>query len=111
MHEISRSGLIAAQTRVNASAHNTANTSTDKFNKQHVTQSERATGGTDANIDTVELSAEALKRAEETPGDQNNVDQVEDTVERIESEHSFKRNVKAIRTQDEMDQTLLDAIG
>lgn len=111
MHEISRSGLIAAQTRVNASARNTANVSTDKFNKQRVTQNERPNGGANARVDTVELSDEAIKRAEEMEGAQNNVNQVDETVERIESEHSFKRNVKAIQTQDQMDKTLLDALG
>lgn len=111
MHEISRSGLAAAQSRVSASAHNTANVSTDKFNKQRVTQNERATGGTDTRVDALELSAETQQIADTLQGAQNNVDQVEETVERIESKHSFVRNAKAIQAKDELAKTLLDTLG
>ena len=111
MHEISRSGLTAAQKRLEVSARNTANVNSDKFNKRRVTQQERATGGTSARVDTVKLSEEAQKAAEELNGAQNNVNLVDESVERIASKHSFKNNAQVIRTKDQMDQTLLDALG
>ena len=111
MHQISLSGLSAAQARLNVSAHNTANGSTEKFQEQRVTQSERKTGGTDADIDTVELSEEAQKVSDDASAPQNNVNQAEETIERIETKHSFKHNLKAIRARDEMDKKLLDTLG
>ncbi|MDP6038868.1 MAG: flagellar basal body rod C-terminal domain-containing protein [Candidatus Latescibacteria bacterium] len=111
MHEISQSGLTAAQTRHQVSAHNTANVNTDKFNKQRVTQQDRTTGGTRARVDTVELSEKAQQAAEELNEEQNNVNLVDEAVDLITSKHNFKNNAQTVRTKDQMDQTLLDTLG
>lgn len=111
MHEISRSGLRAAEMHHEVSAHNTANVNTDKFSKQRVSQQDRATGGTDARVDILELSEEAQQAAEELNGAQNNINLADEAVERIASKHSFENNAQIVRTKDQMDQTLLDTLS
>ena len=102
------SGMQANQRRVAASAHNTANQTTDSFERQRVNAQERRTGGVETRVDKVELSDEAQELAQEIDGPQNNVDPVSETVDRITARENFKSNARIIRAQDEMLDTLLD---
>jgi flagellar hook protein FlgE len=105
---ISRSGLNANSVRQTVSAHNVANTNTDTFAKQNTSQQALASGGTSTRVDTVTLSTEAKAIAREINGAQNNVDVAEETVSQIQSRENFKQNAAVVRTQDEMQKTLLD---
>ena len=102
------SGIQANQRRVAASAHNTANQTTDSFDRQRVTAQERQTGGVNTRVDKVELSDEAQERAQEVDGPQNNVDPVSETVDRITARENFRSNARVIRAQDEILDALLD---
>jgi flagellar hook protein FlgE len=106
--DIARSGLRANQTQLTTSAHNTANVNTDGFAKQKTNQQTRLSGGVSSQVDTVSLSDEAKSLSEKLDGPQNNVDQTEEAVHQIESQSNFKQNAQVIRTQDQMQKTLLD---
>jgi flagellar basal body rod protein FlgG len=101
-------GMRHAQSQTQASAHNTANATTDSFARQQVTGSENPNGGVRSSVDTVELSRGEQTIAESIPGPQNNVSVVEQTVNRISAQRNFEVNARAVRTQDKMSQSLLD---
>ena len=106
--DIPLSALRTNASRQSASAHNTANLQTDGFGKQRVTSEELKTGGVRGRLDTVELSDEGRKAAEEASGAQNNVEIAEESVEQIEARHATSTNAGVIRTMDRIAQSLLD---
>lgn len=110
-YSIVKSGLNANLLRQATSSHNLANTSTDGFSKQRVTQHERANGGTSTQVDTVTLSKEAQNISDNVPGPQNNVNPAMEVVSQVASEQNFKQNAKMVKTQDNMHQTLLDTLA
>jgi len=122
--EPSKSGLLAEQRRLDVSAHNVANVSTDGFQGQEVTAQARRSGGGDVRVDTVEVSAEAQQAQTEAEGvqgeaqaegavtqPQNDVNVVDETVNQITAKAAFQANAKVIRAQDGTIGSLLDAVG
>lgn len=105
------SGLQLAQNQSHASAHNTANTSTDAFSRQRALGVEALRGGVRTVVDTVELTVRERRIAEILPGAQNNVNQVVETVNRISAQRSFEVNAKIIRIQDQMTRGFLDILA
>ena len=99
--------MRVAERKLEASAHNTANASTDGFERLRTTARE-IPSGVHVNSDTVELSDDAKSLAEQVDGPQNNVDQAWETVDRIESSALFASNARTLRTQDRLMQSLLD---
>lgn len=90
---VALSGMKAAQTRLDASAHNVANVQTDNFRRHEVTQEAQAAGGTTAIVRQAAAPGEALPR---------------DLVEQISAGYSFVANLKVIKTQQQMSGALLD---
>ena len=106
--QIALKGLRADQIRQTTSAHNVANQITDGFAKQRVIQNEQISGGVQSFVDKLDLSIEAQQISLETDGPQNNVDLTDEMVSQIETKMSYQQNAQVIRTQNQMDQTLLD---
>ena len=103
---ISLKGMRAAERKLEASAHNTANVSTDGFERQRVQSREHAC--VETQNDTVELTDNAKLLAEQANGPQNKVDQVSETVERISSSAQFTSNARTMRLHDRLLKSLLD---
>lgn len=91
-----RSALHLAQTKLAASAHNTANALTDGFRRTRVDAVETAGGGVRPEV----------SRAT-TPGN----DLVGDAVERITAGVLYRANLAVIEADDAMTGDLLDTIG
>ncbi|OGG46761.1 MAG: hypothetical protein A3F84_18245 [Candidatus Handelsmanbacteria bacterium RIFCSPLOWO2_12_FULL_64_10] len=115
--EPSKSGLQAEQRRLDASAHNVANVSTDGFQRQVAAAQERPSGGVDVRVDHVQVSEEAQRALAEakaeglTPQPENDVNVADETVNQIAAKAVFQANAKALKAQDRMIGTLLDATG
>ncbi len=122
--EPSKSGLLAEQRRLDASAHNVANVGTDGFRGQGVTAQERPSGGVDVRVDTAEVSAEARQAQADAEGAQgeaqaegavtqprNDVNVVNETVNQVAAKAAFQANAKVLETQDRTIGSLLDATG
>ena len=109
--DIPLSGMRANQQRQAASAHNTANLSTDTFERQRISAQERRAGGVQTRLDTVELSPEARRIARSAEGAQNNVDSAAEATEQIEAREGFKSNARTLQTQDRMLKSMLDALA
>ncbi len=102
------SGLKDSQTRVQVTAHNTANVSTDAFSRQQVTSVESPRSGVRTSVATVDLTPQSRAIAGSLPGAQNNVNLVSETVNRIAAQRSFESNARVVRTQDQLARSLLD---
>jgi flagellar basal body rod protein FlgB len=90
---IALSGMQAAQTRLQSSAHNIANLQTEGFHRQEVTQEAQAEGGTTARIGRAAAAGDALEA---------------DVVAQLEAKNSFLANLAVFRTGNRMLGALFD---
>ena len=93
---IARSGMQAAQTALNSSAHNVANVNTEGFRRQQVSQSALADGG---------VSTIIAKSSHAGP------DLQADLVAQLQAKNAFLANLKVFKTSDAMAGALLDTKG
>lgn len=91
---IAHSGLQAAQTRLQASAHNVANLQTEGFQRQEVRQQARADGG---GVDAGTVRSPRAGAALEA-----------DVVEQLAAKNAFVASAAVFRAADRMAGTLLD---
>lgn len=96
---IGLSGMRAAQTRLDSSAHNVANLQTPDFRRQQVTQTERTAGG---GVDV------QVHRSGQAGGPDGFADLAGDLVDQRIGLYSFAANLRTVQTQDDMLGTLLD---
>jgi len=90
---ISLSGMNAAQTRLDSSAHNVANTETPGFRRQEVVQMEQKDGG----VSTALTKSTAEGSALET-----------DLVAQLQAKNAFLANLAVFKTSNQMAGALLD---
>jgi flagellar hook protein FlgE len=90
---IALSGLNAAQTSLNATAHNVANLSTEGFHRQEVQQTEASGGGVKTSIRRSPVEGEALES---------------DVVSQLQAKHAFMANLAVFKTSNKMAGALLD---
>ena len=91
---IGRTGMQAAQLRLDASANNVANTNTANFQRQEVRQTAQAQGGVQATVkasDDKKASMEA------------------DVVAQLQAKNAFLANLKVFKTNDSMAGALLSS--
>lgn len=93
---ISLSGLNAAQSSLDVSAHNIANLATDGFHRQRTIQTSAAAGG----VATTVVRASEPGNAPET-----------DMVDMLQAKGSFAANLAVFRTSDRMMGSLLDIVS
>lgn len=90
----SLSGMNATQTRLDVSAHNIANLSTQNFTRQEVKQSDSFNGG--VNVTLASSSANA----------DNNLET--EMVEQLQSKSTYMANLSVFKTNNELMGTLLN---
>jgi flagellar hook protein FlgE len=92
---IAQSGIEAYSTKMEVTANNIANVNSENFKASQVTMRENPNGGVDARVsqtaDKVDISREAVEMLSTTAG--------------------FKANLKVLKTNSEMSQSLLDIIS
>ena len=89
---ISLSGMNAAQTQLNASAHNIANLNTEGFSRQEVALKEKPDGGVSASVGTASQPGASLET---------------DVVSQLQAKNAFLANLAVFKTQDKIAGTLL----
>jgi flagellar hook protein FlgE len=89
---ISLSGMNAAQTQLNATAHNIANLNTEGFSRQEVSLTAQPAGGVSAGVDTASQRGASLET---------------DVVTQLQAKNAFLANLAVFKTQDKMAGTLL----
>ena len=90
---IALSGMNAGQTRLQAAAHNVANLNTPGFQRQEVTQSALANGGTRAEIGRTDSTGSDLET---------------DMVQQLQAKNSFLANLLVFKTSNAALGSLLD---
>lgn len=90
---IALSGMNAAQTTLNASAHNVANLNTSGFRRQEVVQTAQVAGG----VSTTLTKASAVGSSLES-----------DVVAQLQAKNSFLANLAVFKTSDKMAGALLN---
>lgn len=88
----SLSGMQAAQTRLQASAHNIANMNTPNFNRQGVTLSTQSGGGTNAMVSN-QASGVGIEA---------------DMVQQLQAKNAFLANLSVFKTSDAVLGTLIN---
>lgn len=92
LSSISMSGMHAAQTQLNASAHNVANSMTDGFKRQDVQQQADPMGGVTATV--------------RSTGEQASL--VQDVVQQLQAKNAFLANLAVFRSNDQNLGTLVN---
>jgi flagellar hook-associated protein FlgK len=90
---IALSGLNAAQTKLNTTAHNVANLPTEGFRRQETVQTEQAGGGVATQVKRAPSPGNALES---------------DVVNRLEAKHAYMANLAVFKTHNSMTGALLD---
>lgn len=90
---ISLSGMRAAQTQLNATAHNIANLSTKGFSRQEVSLTAQPQGGVSAALTTASQQGASLET---------------DMVTQLQAKNTFLANLAVFKTQDTMAGALLN---
>lgn len=93
---ISLSGMNAAQTRLQSSAHNIANLNTQSFQRQEVTQSALAEGGTRAELSRADSIGANLET---------------DMVQQLQAKNIFLVNLSVFKTSNAVLGSLLDTLA
>ncbi len=96
MSAIAVSGMSAAQLRLQASAHNIANLSTDGFRRQQVQLSSNPLGGVRTSVAQVQRLGSSLEA---------------DVVAQLQAKNDFMASLAVFRASDRMTGSLLDAFG
>ena len=90
---VALSGMNAAQSTLNASAHNIANLNTAGFRRQEVVQTPETNGGVSTTVTTARTPGPALET---------------DVVTQLQAKNAFLANLAVFKTSDKMAGALLD---
>ncbi len=90
---IALSGMNAAQTSLNSSAHNIANLNTSGFRRQEVVQTAQSGGGVTTTLTKASIEGLSLET---------------DVVAQLQAKNSFLANLAVFKTSNQMAGALLD---
>jgi flagellar hook protein FlgE len=93
LSSIALSGMNAAQTRLDTTAHNVANLATEGFKRQETVQTEQTGGGVTASVRRADSAGNAVET---------------DVVNQLQAKNSFLANLAVFKTSDKMAGALLD---
>lgn len=93
---IALSGMNAAQTALQAAAHNIANLGTTGFRRQQMVQTQNVAGGTTANLQPASMPGNSLET---------------DMVGLLQAKNAFLANLAVFKVSDRMTGSLLNTLG
>jgi len=106
--------LTAFRKKMDVTANNVANVSTDEFKKSRVTFSENKSGGVSATVDQVDtpgIPKETIRDDKVVEIESSNVDLAEELTETIPTKSGYGANLKTLHTMDDMLGSLMDILG
>ena len=105
---VSLSGLTAASTRMQATAHNVANVNTEGFKAQRTidTPSSAVGGGVTTRVEQTTTAGPVSFGDEGELVEQSNVDIANETVQRVVAAGAYEANLAVVRELSEMDKVL-----
>jgi flagellar basal body rod protein FlgG len=108
------SALTAFSTKINSNANNIANIQSEGFKKTRVTNEETENLGVQAVVEKVDTPG--MMSIEETSDgtemvELSNVDMAEELTDSTLNARFYEANLKTIKTEDEMTQSMLDILA
>jgi len=105
------SALNALATQQSVTANNIANSETEEFKKSRAVLEEGSNGAVSAKIQPVNTPGTMIQQPDGTQEETSNVDFVQETTGMITTRHAYEANLKALKINTEMEDTVLDLIG
>lgn len=107
----SLSALRAFGKKQQVSANNIANSGSDGFKKSRLQMEESSNGGVTARTQPVNSPGVMVNQPDGSLSELSNVDLPGETVEMINTRHGYEANLKALQTDQEIEDKLLDLLG
>lgn len=105
------SALNALSTKQNVTANNIANSETPEFKKSTTVLEETSSGSVRAITQPVNTPGAMLQQADGTFEETSNVDIIQETTDMITTRQAYEANLKALKINTDMEDTVLDLIG
>jgi flagellar basal body rod protein FlgG len=108
------SALNGFATKLAVASNNLANASTDGFKKRRASMQEGQHGGIEVSIQEVRTPLALTSHIEPSNAhneEASNVDLAEETTHMMLAREGFEANLRCLKTQDELQSTILDIIG
>lgn len=102
INSIPISGIDASILKNDVSAHDIANVNTEGFQQSQAIQTEKYTGGTQIS---------EIRKVDTYEGGMSNTDIAEEMVEQSNNKNTLAANVNVLKTQDEMNKTVIDLLA
>ncbi len=102
INSIPKSGIDASILKNDVSAHDVANVNTDGFQESQALQTEKSTGGTQIS---------AIRKVDTYEGGMSNTNIADEMVEQSTNKNTLAANINVLKTQDEMNKTVIDLFG
>jgi len=105
------SALSALATRQNVSANNIANSETRQFKKSTTILEEGPTGAVSSRAQRVNTPGVMINQPDGSLEELSNVDLGQELTDMIPTQHGYQANLKALKADQEMEDSILDLIG
>lgn len=105
------SALQALGTKQSVTANNIANSESAGFKKSQTILEEGQTGAVSAKTQPVNTPGTMINQPDGSQEEMSNVDLTQEVTEMIPTKHAYAANLAALKTTEEMEDTVLDLIG
>lgn len=105
------SALNALGAKQAVAANNVANSETAEFKKSTAVLEEGNSGTVSVKVQMVNTPGVMIKQPDGSLGELSNVDLATELTDMIPTQHGYEANIKALKAQGEMKDTVLDLLG
>ncbi len=105
------SALRALGTKQSVTANNIANSETKEFKSSRAVLEEGTTGAVTTKTQPVNTPGTMINQPDGTLEETSNVDLAREMTDMIPTKNAYEANLKALKTNAEMEDTVLDLIG
>ena len=105
------SALHALSTKQNVTTNNIANSETEGFKKSTTVLEENSNGSVRAITQPVNTPGTMLQQADGIFEETSNVDYIQETTDMITTRQAYEANLKALKINTNMEDTVLNLIG
>ncbi len=105
------SALHALGTKQAATANNIANLDSTQFKKSRVVLEEGESGSVSARVQQINSPGVMINQPDGSLEELSNVELSQELTDMIPTQHGYEANIKALQTQGEMEDSIIDLLG
>lgn len=105
------SALQALGTKQSVTANNIANSNSAGFKKSRTILEEEQPGAVSATTQPVNTPGAMINQPDGSLEEMSNVDPTQEVTDMISTKHAYAANLAALKTTDEMEESILDLMG